>query len=199
MSKLTKVQRERLRQERNHQAKIRYNLYRDAGYSIKDAQRMRYIRNTDNPEYLDIKSIKVDSKTNKVIKKDVYKTTLNTLHFDERMDVIRMAYKTNDTTFTYHGYLTTKPKRKDDNAEWKFLRNEYYELVKTIKKYDNLTTDQAFFMAHYILMNKIDYKTARKELLSDEDFQKYVQGKSRKRIRIKGRVTHSRSRGNKRR
>lgn len=177
---------------RNEQARIRYQLLREAGYSVKDAQRMRYVRAETNPEYIDIKTIKVDRKTKKVIKKDIYKTTLNTINLDERMSNLKVAQDQNDTVFTYHGYLTRKVRRQDDNAEWRYLRNEYYELVKTIKRYDKLTNDQAYFMAHYMLANNVDYKIARRELLTNQDFQKYIQSK-KKRIRIEGRKTHSRS------
>ena len=180
---------------RNVEARIRYQLYRDAGYSIKDAQRLRYIRNPDNPEYLDIKSIKVDRTTKKVIKKTTYRNVRNVINVDDRLSVLRDAK--NDSVYTMHGFLTNKP-TTGDTPDYKFMRNEYHDLVMSMKKYDNLNNDQAYFMAHFMLLNKVDYHTARRELLSNQDFQKYVQSKRRGSVRIKGYKTTSRSR-NKRR
>ena len=164
------------RQERNKQARIRYNLLRSAGYSVKDAQRLRYITNERHHEFIDIEGIKTSRTTGKVLKGRHYKNVVNIVNHDERIkDLREFKYK---SVLTRHGYLTNKPKDpKYDTNEHRRRRDEYYNIVMAIKKRDNLTNDQAWYFAHIMLKNNLTYHETRRQLLADEDFERYRQSR----------------------
>ena len=168
------------RQERNKQARIRYNLLRDAGYSVKDAQRLRYVRNEQHDAYIDITGVQTSRRTGKVLKGKGYRNIVNIVNHDERIEELRnLKYK---SVYTRHGYLTNKPK-ENDTPEHRRQRDEYYNIVMAIKKRDNLSNDQAWYFANFMLQNNYSYERTRKELLTSQDFEKYRQSKCNRRGR----------------
>lgn len=144
---------------RNERAKIRYQLYRDAGYSVQEARVLRHYA------YIDISGIKIDRNTRKVIKKRNYQNVKGAVVIDNTMT--RMRRIENTSVFTQHGFLLS-------NSETK---GEYNEVVRKIKMRDKMTTNQAYYFAHYMLSSGYSYEFTRRELLSSQEFEKYEKNK----------------------
>ncbi len=154
------MSKDNIKHTRNERARIRYQLLRDAGYSVAEAQRYRY-RND-----FDISKIKVDSDTGKVIKNTRYKEVSRGVRINETMNRLRRV--PNPTVFTQHGYLTNKNIKS--NVEY---RDEYTKLVKSIQRKNKLSNDQAYYFAHFMLQSGYSYEQTRKQLLGKADFEMY--------------------------
>lgn len=163
-----------LKLQRNKEAKIRYQLLRDAGYSVKEAQARRYSKSD-----LDISGIQV-SKAGKVRKGRHYHEVRRVVDLTERINVIRAIE--NPSTFTKHGYLTNKPKDPSkDTPAYKHARQEYYDMAMAIKKRDKLSNDQAWYFLNFMLQNNYTYEKTRRELLGSEQFEMYRKSKKGRR------------------
>lgn len=148
------------RHTRNERARIRYQLLRDAGYSVAEARQYRY-RND-----FDISKLKTDPDTGKVVKNTRYKEVSRGVRINETMNRLRRV--PNPTVFTQHGYLTNKNIKS--NVEY---RDEYTKLVKSIQRKNKLSNDQAYYFAHFMLQSGYSYERTRKELLGKADFEMY--------------------------
>lgn len=174
MKKLSKSERRHRREERNREAKIRYNLLRDAGYSVAEAKSLRYTKTT-----FDVTGIRV-KKSGRVEKGKNYQSVKRIVTFNDRINVLRCLE--NPSAFTKHGFLTNRPKDpKLDTREYKQARDEYYEMAMAVKKRDNLSNDQAWYFMNFMIQNNYTYEQTRKELLGNEDFERYRQSKRNRR------------------
>ena len=144
-------------------SKIRYQLYRDAGYSAKEATALR--RKT----YLDLTGIRLDKKTGKVIKGRNYKRVRNVIDVDNTMTELRQVDK-GSSVFTQHGYLLSSNKYK----------GRYNDIIQRIRRRDNLTNDQAFYFANHMLQSGYSYEFTRRELLGSREFEIYIQKKHKR-------------------
>lgn len=173
---MTKQDRQARRETRNREGKIRYQLLRDAGYTAKEARSMRY-----NKSEFDIEGIKVH-RSGKVNKDAQYNKVKRIVNFNDRINALRKI--DNPSAFTKHGYLTNRPKDpKLDTPEYKRQRSEYYDLARAIMKRDGLTNDQAWYFLNFMIQNNYTYEQTRRELLGNEDFEKYRQSKRQRKPR----------------
>jgi len=187
---------------RNERAQIRYQLYRDSGYSVQEARKLRY------KGYIKLKGIKVDRKTGEVIKGKPFRTdkktgqilkggrlsayqkTLRGVNIDNYMNDLRKVK--NDSVFTDHGFL----------AKDRRYSGKYSEIVRAIRSNTRtasdktLSNDQAWYFAYYMLQSKQDYETTRNELLSKQDFEDYDENK-KKRNALKQQRYRARKKANK--
>lgn len=143
---------------RNDKAKIRYQLYRDSGYSVEQARRLRY-------GGIDPKGIILEPTTRKTIKRGKYKTVKRTLDVTPTVNKLRKVK--NDSVLTQHGFLLHSPKYK----------GEYNEAVRIVKRRDNMSNDQAYYFIYFMLQSGYSYEHTRRELLSSAEFEKYKKRK----------------------
>lgn len=146
--KLTKAER----------ARIRYQLYRENGYSVEEARKLRY------RAYVDISGIRVDRETGKIIKKRNYKQVKKTVYIDDEFNNLRKIEKAeNNTTFHPHGWLLQSKK----------YQGRYEEAVARIRRRDKLSNDQAHYFAYFMMDSGYSYEFTRTELLSSREFEQY--------------------------
>ena len=152
------------RKERNEILRIRYQLYRDMGYSSKVASKLR-------GKSLDVTPLKTSKKTGKVIKGKAYKNIRSTLIGPKDVNRFVDNARTikNDTTYSRWGMLTQDPRYRDNTAKQ----------VKALQYEHNLTTNQSYYFLHYMTVNNVSYKLAKKELLSSKEFEIYDKAKKR--------------------
>lgn len=160
---------------KNERAKIRYQLYRDSGYSVKEARKLRYLT------YIDISGIRINRKTGEIHKgksQSNYAKRLKGVDPDNNISELRaIAERDNDTVFTNHGFLVKNRDRK--------IRGKYSESVRAIRRNvklsdgSSLDNNQAWYFAWYMLQHGVSYTQAKKELVGNEDFEKYVPKRSR--------------------
>ena len=138
--------------------KIRYQIYRDLGYSAKEARALR-------SRALDVSYIKINPKTKKVVRGKTYRNiTTSMIGPKDLKKFVNRAYRVkNDTVYSRWGMLTQDPRYKDGSAK----------LVKFIQKEHNINEDQAYFFLYYMTTNKKTYNQAKNDLLSNQEFEIY--------------------------
>jgi len=62
----------------------------------------------------------------------------------------------------------------------KLYKGETGRVISILKSRHNLTTDQAYYFYYMIQTQGLDYERAKKELLTDKDFEIYI-SKNKKR------------------
>lgn len=139
--------------------KIRYQLYKDAGYSTAAARKLKY--NND----IDLTGLRINKKNGKVVKSTAYSAVKGAVDVDRSVDVLRSVKNT--SVFSRHGMLL------HDSV----YKGRYNNVVQNIRKRDNLTNDQAYYFAWFMLEHDMSYEQTRKELLSSRDFEIYVSKK----------------------
>lgn len=153
---------------RNDRRKIRYNIYRKLGYSVEEAKQLR------DTGYLNIDDLKV--KDGRVVKGRAYRSVIRTAEIDSTINYLRKDYNASNTVFTPHGYLLSQKRTK----------GRYNKVIQTIKKNDNLTDDQAYYFAYFMINEGYSYEFTRNQLRNDPNFEMY---KSKRRFNFsKGRT-----------
>lgn len=155
--------------------KIRYHIYRKAGYSASDARKLRSRK-------LDIEDLKLingqvpyNHKTFKKIVKNI-KNIKDFNDFSIKIDNFRNFYienvdgDNNDTTYTPWGAITHDKRYKNRTAR----------LVKELQNRHNLSVNQGYYMLYMMTVHNMSYQTAVSELLSSEEFEIYRQSKTLK-------------------
>lgn len=147
--------------------KIRYHIYRQAGYSASEARKLRSRK-------LDIEDLRlIDGQVpfeNETFKRLVYNVT----DFGKKIDDFRQFFidnvdgDNNDTTYTPWGAITHDDRYKDKTAK----------LVKELQDRHNLSVNQGYYMLYKMVTHGMSYKTAVSELLSSEEFETYRQSKT---------------------
>jgi hypothetical protein len=158
-----------LKLDRNTKAKIRYQLLRDNGYTPTEARKLRHRAYV---ELEAVKEVKV-SPTGEIVKNRKYQGVKGIIKADETINKLRKVE--NDTTYTRHGFL----------ARDKRYKGQYNKLVSSIKKRDNLTTDQAYYFIWYMTETGYSYNETRRQLLGSKEFEKYDKRKKGKKPKKK--------------
>lgn len=148
--------------DKNAKAKIRYQIYRDMGYSPEEARKFRY------QAYIDISGTRLDKTTGKIIKKDTYRKVVNASMVDEI--ITRKRRVENPTTKSLHGYLLSSKNHK----------GEYNKAVQYIKQRDNLSDSEAYYFAFFMLETGYSYERTRTELVTNRNFEINVSPKQKK-------------------
>jgi len=147
----------------NRLRKIRYQVLRDLGYSVKEAQRLR----SRSLPWLDTSGVRVSSKTNKVIKGKNYKKLLKTYDLDDYVD--RTKSIKNDTVYSRWGMLTNDERYRDETEKY----------VNYVRKTFNLSNNQAHYFVYMMISNNLTFEEAREQLLTSEQFEMYDKNKAR--------------------
>ncbi len=141
------------RQRRNETYKKRYHVFRDMGYSAKEATRLR-------SRALDVDNIKLDNSGN-VIKKNNFKRTVRTHSVESYID--KMSTKPNDTVNTRWGMYTHDKRYKDDTAK----------MVRVIQKDLRINNKQAYYFLYIMTTNNLTYEQTKEQLMSNQLFEMY--------------------------
>lgn len=157
-TKLTQKQRVANKKKYLETIKIRYNLYREAGYTAEEARKLRF-------KTLDVSNIKVDKKTGKIQKKTNYKRAKEDLKVD-RYAIDAKAIE-NDTTWSNWGMLTQDKRYRDDTAR----------IAKYLQKRYNLSNDQSYYFLYTMFQSNMTFKQTKLQLLTNKEFETYDQAK----------------------
>lgn len=151
------------RSQYNRLRKIRYQVLRDLGYSVKEAQRLR----SRSLPWLDTSGIRINRKTGKVIKGKNYKKLLKTYDIDDYVD--RTKSIKNDTVYSRWGMLTNDERYRDETEKY----------VHYVRKTFGLSNDQAHYFVYMMIRNNLTFEEAREQLLTSEAFEMYDKNKAR--------------------
>ena len=152
--KLTEKQKQDRKKKYLETLRIRYNLYRDAGYTPDEARKLRF-------KALDVSNIKTDKKTGKIIKKTNYKRAKNDLTVDRYVNDVKEIE--NDTIYSRWGMLTQDKRYRDDTVR----------IVKHLQKRHGLSNDQAYYFLYVMLQSGMSYKQTKEQLLTNKEFEIY--------------------------
>ena len=149
--------------------KIRYHIYRKAGYSAVEARKLRSRK-------LDIEDLRLENGQVPFEHKTFRKIVEGITDFSKKIDDFRDYYNrkvvgdNNDTTYTSWGAITHDPRYKDKTAR----------LVRELQDRHNLTVNQGYYMLYMMTTHGMSYRTAVSELLSSEEFETYRKSKTLK-------------------
>lgn len=147
----------------NRLRKIRYQVLRDLGYSVKEAQRLR----SRSLAWLDTSGIRINQKSGKVIKGKNYNKLLKSYDIDDYVD--RTKTIKNDTVYSRWGMLTNDERYRDETEKY----------VNYVRKTFGLSNDQAHFFVYMMIKNNLTFEEAREQLLTSEAFEMYDKNKAR--------------------
>lgn len=147
----------------NRLRKIRYQVLRDLGYSVKEAQRLR----SRSLPWLDTSGVRINRKTGKVIKGKNYQRLVKDYDIDDYAE--RTKTIKNDTVYSRWGMLTSDER----------YQNETEKYVNYIRKTFNLSNDQAYYFLYMMISNNMTFEEAREQLLTSEQFEMYDKNKAR--------------------
>lgn len=148
----------------NRLRKIRYQVLRDLGYSVKEAQRLR----SRSLAWLDTSGVRISKTTGKVIKGKNYKKLLRDYDIDDYVD--RTKSIKNDTVYSRWGMLTNDERYQDETEKY----------VNYIRKTFGLSNDQAHYFLYMMIKNNLTFEEAREQLLTSESFEMYDKNKARR-------------------
>lgn len=152
--KLTEKQKQVRRKKYLETLRIRYNLYRDAGYTADEARKLRF-------KALDVSNIKTDKRTGKIIKKTNYKRAKDDLGVDRYVNDAKEIE--NDTTYSRWGMLTHDKRYRDDTAR----------IAKHLQKRYKLSNDQAYYFLYIMFKSNMTFRQAKEQLLTNKEFEIY--------------------------
>lgn len=147
--------------------KIRYHIYRQAGYSASEARKLRSRK-------LDIGDLRLINGQVPFENETFKKIVNNITDFGKKIDDFRQFFNdnvdgdNNDTTYSPWGAITHDDRYKDRTAR----------LVKELQDRHNLSVNQGYYMLYMMTVCGMSYRTAVSELLSSEEFETYKQSKT---------------------
>lgn len=145
--------------------KIRYQIYRDLGYSAKEARRLR-------SHALDVSEVKIkrSGEVNKNVDYNNIKRSVSIDNFNKEVqnDIIKGG--ANDTVLSDWGYLHHKTSPPA-------IRNKSAKTIKYIQKTLNVNNDQAYYFLYYMVTNNKTFAETKHELLSSREFEMYSRKK----------------------
>ena len=151
-----------IKRSRNEVAKIRYQMLREAGYTVDEARKLRY-------QKLDVSDVKIKDK--KIVKNRKYQQILKTLKVENKYSNYNqeMIKVKNDTVYSRWGMLTQDKRYKNKTAE----------VVQFIKKDMKIKDDQAYYVMWFMHTNNLSYRQTKEQLMTDSNFEKYrkIKGK----------------------
>ena len=151
--KLTEHQKKVRKAKRLETLRIRYAVYRDAGYTAKEARSLRF-------KDLDVSKVKTD-KQGKVIKKTNYKRAIGDVKVNIYVSDVKKIK--NDTVYSKWGMLSQDDRYKDDTAR----------IVKHLQLKHKLSNDQAYYFIYTMLQGNMTYTEAKRQLLTNKEFEMY--------------------------
>jgi len=143
---------------RNEIYKIRYNLYREAGYSPSEARRLR-------GRALDIGNLRLDRDGSVPKDSEVFRDISKNLNVGKvSQDHKDYLYKQeNDTVYSNWGMYTHDDRYKDDTMR----------VVKQIQDNLRISNDQASYFFYIMVQYNKSYDEVKRELLSSKEFEMY--------------------------
>lgn len=174
---------------RNEVRRIRYQIYRDAGYSVEEASRLR-------SRSLDVSTVRL-TKTGSIDKRTrVYKSMVSERYTEKRFDKYKENIKytstddktflnkdINDTTLSDWGYLTYHKEDEIYDSKRAKYRDDTARMVKYISKDMKVNNKQAQYMLYYMLSNDLTYFEAKEQMYVDPLFEIYRTTRSVKKYR----------------
>jgi hypothetical protein len=148
--------------------KIRYHIYRKAGYSVAEARKLRSRK-------LDIEGLSLEN-GEVPFKSKTFNKLVENIDYSKKIDNFRDYYNkkvvgdNNDTIYSPWGAITHDKRYKDKTAR----------VVKKLQERHNLSTNQGYYMLYMMTTHNMSYVTAVNELLSNEQFEMYRKSKSLK-------------------
>lgn len=134
--------------------RIRYNLYRDAGYTPDEARKLRF-------KTLDVSNIKVNKKTGKIVKKTNYKRATKDLTVDRYVNDVKELE--NDTTYSRWGMITQDKRYRDDTAR----------IAKYLQRRYKLSNDQSYYFIYTMFQSNMTFRQTKEQLLTNKEFEIY--------------------------
>lgn len=137
--------------------KIRYQIYRDLGYTPAEARAKR-------SHSLDVSPIKLNEEK-KVKKNRAYKSIVNSMTGPKDVKkFVNKAWRTkNDTVFSRWGMLTQDERYQDNTQK---IRQFIQDDMKISEK-------QSYYFLYFMTQNKMTYQQTKEEMLTNADFEKY--------------------------
>jgi len=160
------------REKANRDRRKRYQVYRDMGYSPKESNNM-----SNKKSAIDVSKIRM-GRDGKIKKGKVYEETKEALIVNrykdnnyKRLKIKQVNNKpvspVNDSVYSVWGFLTQVEPYNDDTE-----RTAKYLMDKR-----NLSNEQAHWILYYMIQHDQDYETAKNELLSNIEYEKYDSSK----------------------
>jgi len=142
--------------------KIRYAIYRDLGYSAKEARALR-------SKTLDVSPVRIQQ--SEVKKGPAYRSIRDSMTGPKDIDKFRNKIQRtrNDTVYTKWGMFTRDPRYRDQTARF----------VKFLEKEHNLTSDQAYTFLYFLTKNRMTYRQGKEEILAQTDFEVNISPKGK--------------------
>ena len=152
--------------------KIRYQALINAGYSSKEARKLRTQTKTIP---IDVNKIKLDS-SGEVVKKNNFKCEVRKLQIERYSINFRevgrdpkKTYIVNDRTYTYWGLLTQDKRYRDDT----------FRTIKRVQRDNKLSHKQASYFVYLMISNGWTYEQTRRYVLTRQEWEMYAKSGDR--------------------
>ncbi len=139
---------------KNEIRRIRYALLREAGYSPKEASRLR-------SKPIDVRNIQLD-KNGKIKKGLNYKRKSISIGVD--LDVNYFKGLENNTVYSQFGMITQDKRYKDKTMK----------VVQAIQRDTGANEKQSFYLLWFMFESGMSYEEAKRELLSSKKWEIYA-------------------------
>lgn len=149
---------------------IRYKILREAGYSAKQASKLR------SRNYIPINEVEELKFSKDTIFKNKYDKTVD--YYTQAHRVKYFKSIVNDTVYSQHGYLSNSHINKD-----KKLSEEYYKYVVSLMQRYDLTEQQAWIMAYYQIESNEDSEKVARDLLMNADYEISISPRKKRKAR----------------
>ena len=162
------------KRSRSEILKIRYQIYRKLGYNSRTSSYLSHKK-------LDVSTLEISKRTGKVKQnaktKNFIQVKMKEFKNRDIIDAHQAKIKkvNNDTIYSQHGLLTHDRRYKGETGT----------IVGIIKNENKLSNDQAYYFFYYMTKNNLNYETAKKELLSNREFEEYDKNKKARQNELK--------------
>lgn|SRR5574344_613394 len=158
--------RESTKKSHNEVVKIRYQLYRKAGYSSAVARGL-------SKRSLDVSAIELSKRTGKIKRNSTTRLFVERMTKSNRL-VDDWSVKVNKVN--HENYPTRWGMISHDRR----FKGETGNVVTFLKNENHLSNDQAWYMAYIIQEYEIPYETAKTQLIGNNEFEIYHSKKRKK-------------------
>ena len=142
---------------KNEILRIRYAVLREAGYTPKEASRLR-------SKPIDVRNIQLD-KNGKIKKGLNYKRKTREVSVDLGVDYFKGLE--NDTVYSHLGMITQDKRYKDRTMK----------VVRAIQTDTGANEKQSFYLLWFMIESGMTYEEAKRELLSSKQWELYASGR----------------------
>lgn len=178
---MAKRKKQEVKRTRNEVLQIRYHLYREMGYSAKEASKLRKWS-------LDVSGIKVKSiektkrgKKYNFVKNKYYRRAISKtrkVEINTKLYIEEMKRLENDTVYSNWG-MYTSDKRYEDRS-----MRMVYEIKKDLKLNEKQSYYALFLMTEY----DVSYEQVKEMIKTDPNFELYKREYNKSKKRIKGNI-----------